>query len=192
MARYAATQTDSPVPGLEEILLRLSDTDDRFGVWEVSVALARRYGRSCPRGEDLGLVKHLVDQRGGDILLLTDEDETAGHPRAAVLRPAVPDVLWDDSAAWEWTNRLVPQEIRGELVSRHSEPGSDGDGDGDEDEYRFASDVFVFLYGNAGLRRWRRVEIVANGVYETWDMELPLQGHLRPDLESSEARERGV
>ena len=175
VALWAAVETESPLPGLSEILDQLSDTTDRFHLWAVSLALARVYGRSCKRGEESGLVTHFIDQHAGvDILMLTDEDEPPGYPRCAVLRPLGPGETWDDSAAWGWADLLVPPQVRGELL-----PHRDGFESQDAaPKYRFASDVFVDFYGDIGARAWHRVEVVANGVHEAWNMEsqLPARG----------------
>lgn len=172
VALGAAWDTDAPLPGLDEILLQLSETNELFDVWQVSFALARIYGQSCPRGEELGLVRHFVDPRGADILMLTDEGATAGNPRIAVLRPIEPDGLWDDSTAWRWIDLLVPPALRGELES----PSEGIETVSDDGWYRFASDVHVALHGDVIAHQWRWLEVVANGTNGTWDMQSLLQG----------------
>jgi hypothetical protein len=113
VALAAATEANTPVPGMESILIELGDRDDpeftRLAAW----ALAYHYNHLHFRGERLGFVRHHAARPDCDLFLLFSKPEKRVNPYAVVVYPKSPQQRWSRKEAQTLTNRIFPSKARG-------------------------------------------------------------------------------
>ena len=117
IALEAATEENTPIPGLEPILMELGENDDAEIVRRASWILAYAYNRLHPNGARLGYVQRHSVTPDYDLFLLFADDLPSGSPYTVVLYPIAPRRDWSREEADLLVDRVFPPVVRGEASS---------------------------------------------------------------------------
>jgi hypothetical protein len=170
LAAMTATETRGVVPGMESVLRRLADRPEPDVAGSARFHLASFYRFLHPAVTDGSIRRWPEWLPEADIFSFHWGEN--GALRFVVAYPKKIGDIFEDGPALKLVDRLLPADLRGELV-RH---GFDFPGDGEPRLYRlgdtvsraFASGASVEFAGDPEARTWTRIVIHGGGLREPW------------------------
>lgn len=171
IAALAASDKNEVIEDMEDVLVKLGNSDDAEVCRLASWHLAYNYRILHPRGRERGFVSGMR-LSGGEYLFLNGYPDSPRYPYAAVLYPLAGRSFTTDEAR-QWIARLLPEELRGEATSFFPGcwPGPTlGDGQISHNKVHFSWTCGAVgnLKGDVSAQEWGRLTIIWHGDEEIW------------------------